>query len=73
MSTFIEYTAQQNDRFDIIAYKSYGDVNKMNLIIAANPQIGIIEGTIPVGTVVRVPVLEVAPNIVTADLPPWKR
>lgn len=72
MSQFVEYIAQQDDRFDTVAWKAYADVTKMGLIVAANPQIGVVEGTIPQGTVVRIPVLEVIPSP-TTSLPPWKR
>lgn len=34
---FIEYVTQDNDRWDLIAYKMYGDVNKMNILLENNP------------------------------------
>jgi len=72
MSQYVEIIALKNDRFDTIAWRAYADVSKMNLIIAENPQIGIVEGTIPEGTIVRIPVLDVAPTP-TTTLPPWKQ
>jgi len=69
--SFTEYIAQENDRFDTVAWKAYGDVSKTGSIVAANPQIGIVEGTIPAGTIVKVPVIDVPPTP-TASLPHWK-
>lgn len=72
MSQFVEHIARKNDRWDTIAWKAYADVNRMSLIIAANPQVGIVEGDIPEGTVIRVPVIESFPTQ-EISLPPWKR
>lgn len=72
MSQFVEYIAKKGDRFDTVAFKAYAETDKLGLIIAANRHIGIVEGDIPEGTVVRVPVLEQLPTP-EISLPPWKR
>ena len=41
MTEFYSYITQDNDRWDLIAYKFYKDANKYEEIIKANPNIEI--------------------------------
>ena len=41
MANSTEYIASDGERWDTIAYKAYGDVNKVNDLIEANPTIPI--------------------------------
>lgn len=68
----VTYTCVEGDRWDLIAYKAYGDASRYNEIIQANPVI--ISGTLPAGLVINIPILEgPTANIPSDLLPPWKR
>lgn len=68
---FIQYTTIENDRWDLIAYRMYGDANAYEAIIAANPDIPI-RPLLDAGLTVLVPLRE--PAAVDATLlPPWKQ
>lgn len=69
----INYTAKQGERWDLIAFKMYGNVSSMPEIIEANPQVPL-DPVLPDGTKLIIPILEVSENtILSSDLPPWKR
>ena len=38
MTEYLPYLTREGDRWDLIAYRVYGDVAKQDLIIAANPE-----------------------------------
>ena len=63
------HTTKEGDRWDLIAYKYYADVTKMDAIIAANPFVPITP-TLEAGIELQVPILEEA-NTITEGLPPW--
>jgi len=65
------YIAVQGDRWDLIAFRAYGDALKINELIDANPNVPITD-EIPAGTILNVPVLS-EPVLDTNLLPPWKR
>jgi phage tail protein X len=65
------YTVTEGERWDTIAYKAYGDVNRLPEIIAANPGVPITE-RLEAGTVLNIPVIS-DPDTDTELLPPWKR
>lgn len=70
MTEYLPMLTLEGDRWDLIAYRAYGDVAKQDLIIAANPELAITP-MLPAGVTVRVPVLaETTSQIQT--LPPWK-
>ena len=65
------YTSKQGDTWASIAWKAYGDVSKMDIVIAENPYIPA-NPVIPGGLIIRVPILE-ATALNQYLLPPWKR
>jgi len=50
------YTASANDRWDLVAWKVYGDVSQIPLLIANNPTLTI-SCVIPAGTQIFAPVI----------------
>ena len=71
MSEFVFYTAQNSDRWDLIAYKFYKNSYKIQPIIEANPHVSV-STTIKAGTVLRIPVL-LSETSDKSLLPVWKR
>lgn len=71
MTTYLLVTTVANDRWDLIAWRCYGDPQRIEPLIAANPHLPI-RSVLPAGETVCVPVLEPA-QIASASLPPWKR
>lgn len=79
-----EYLTQQNDRWDLIAYRAYGtvgnillddgsQVNAMSYIINANPGITSSD-VLDAGILLQIPII--TNTILPADptnVPPWKR
>lgn len=65
---YVEIVTLEGDRWDLIAYRAYGDPYAFERIIAANPHLPI-RPVLPGGLVVRVPVVEAQ---TTSGLPPWK-
>lgn len=78
-----EYLTQQNDRWDLIAYKAYGTIgnilldngtqaNAMSYIINSNPDIGATDILEP-GILLQIPIIAsvVLPTDPTRT-PPWK-
>jgi phage tail protein X len=64
------YVTRDKDRWDLIAYKFYGDALRMEPIIVANPTVPIVR-VLPSGLKLFVPILpEKKPEIV---LPPWRQ
>lgn len=70
MTQYLSHTTLEGQRWDWIAFKYYGDVSKMGLLIEENPHIPITP-TLPSGLKLRIPVIE--QSIDTSELPPWKR
>lgn len=70
---FVEYIVKDGDRWDTIAYKAYGDANKINGIIEANKST-VISPILVAGTRLIIPIEEQAEIELAADLmPPWKQ
>jgi phage tail protein X len=70
MTDYLPYLTREGDRWDLIAYRLYGDVGRQDLIIAANPELAITP-MLPAGVTLRVPILpDDTPPPET--LPPWK-
>ena len=68
-----EYITKPGDRWDLISFKAYGDIEKMGDIIRANPDISRTD-VLPEGLVLQIPIIPVA--TVDTDLsllPPWKQ
>lgn len=78
-----EYVTKPGDRWDLIAYKSYGTVddvvlddgstqNAMGVIARANPDI-VIDDVLAEGLVLQIPIIPTsAVNTDLSLLPPWK-
>lgn len=66
---YVEYVTQDGDRWDLIAYRMYGDALAFEPIVVANPHVPI-RPTLPGGLRLLVPVRDDAE---LADVPPWKR
>lgn len=71
MTEFYSYITKDRDRWDLIAYKFYGNATKYEPIIQANPDIPITP-TIQSGIKLKIPVLD-ENNSITFELPPWRR
>lgn len=71
MATFIEYTTLEGDRWDLIAFRMYGDAYAYEPIVAANPHVPV-RPSIAAGVKLLIPVR--AQSVVAdASVPPWKR
>lgn len=69
---YIEYLTVESDRWDLVAWRMYGDALGYGRIVEANPQAPLTP-LLPAGLTLMVPVL-VDPLPVPYDrLPPWKR
>jgi hypothetical protein len=78
-----EYITRPGDRWDLIAYRSYGTlnlildndgnfVNPMAIIVQENPSIAVTD-TIPEGLLLQIPIIKSAtPETDLSSLPPWK-
>lgn len=77
MSGYIEHLTSGTDRWDLLAYRYYGDANRTAPLIAANrelfaPGLLPVPLILPAGILLRIPILE--PEPAAQDLlPPWKR
>lgn len=69
---YVNYTTEAGDRWDTVAFKAYGDVQQVPLLIASNREAGI-PADFPAGVVLRVPVLAGTDLLDPELLPPWKR
>ncbi|KMN76142.1 phage tail protein X [Chromobacterium alkanivorans] len=69
---FLNHVTQENERWDQIAWRYYGDVGQMAQLIANNAHIPIGE-TLPAGLILAIPVLEAADSEALEQLPPWRR
>jgi phage tail protein X len=67
---FILHTTRAGERWDLLAWRYYGDATEYSPIIMANPTVPI-EPVFDAGIAIAVPILQKS-AVVTADLPPWK-
>jgi phage tail protein X len=67
---FILHITRAGERWDLLAWRYYGDPTDYFPIIMANPNVPI-EPVFDAGISIAVPILEKR-AVVTADLPPWK-
>ena len=72
MSGYIEHFTRDGERWDMLAWRYYGNAMSGETIIAANPDVPIWP-VLPSGVRILIPVLEQpAPaEIDTEELPPW--
>lgn len=77
MAEFLPYTTVPGDRWDLIAWKHYGEANRTAELIAANrdlflPALGAVPLIFDRPVTIRVPLLPQW-TIGADSLPPWKR
>ena len=65
----IAHTIKKNERWDLLAYRYYGNVNEMGRLMDANPHLSLSE-VLPEGEILLVPVLRVK-GTNQDGLPPW--
>lgn len=69
----IQYVCKEGERWDNVAYKAYGTIEKTADVIAANPNVLITE-RLTGGTVLNIDIIEDNnPSINIDNLPPWKQ
>ncbi|MDE2577958.1 MAG: tail protein X [Hyphomicrobiales bacterium] len=75
MTTFVSYTTKPGDRWDLIAYRMYGDATRYGPIVDANrafyvrdPLVSIL-AVLPPGLTLKIPVLDPP---AAANGPPWR-
>jgi phage tail protein X len=68
---FITHITADGERWDVLAWKYYGNAALYSPIIMANPQIPI-ESVFEAGVRIAIPIMQVNPAQKN-DLPPWKR
>lgn len=74
---YFEYTTLAGDRWDLLAYRYYGDQNKQTVLLAANRHLYrdalvVPPLVLPQGVKLKIPVIEEEATNVDL-LPPWKR
>lgn len=65
------YITKQGDRWDLIAYKAYGDATMIDIIIAANSGVSV-DPVLKEGITLNIPIVD-EPDVDKSLLPPWKR
>jgi phage tail protein X len=68
---FISYVTTAGDRWDLLAWRFYGDPTDYSPMIMANPPVPI-EPVFEAGIQIAIPILTQAPGG-SVNLPPWKR
>lgn len=71
----IEHITSQNERWDTLAWRYYGDPHAYGRIMDANPAFDL-SPVLPSGRMILIPLLteaETLQTLSTEDLPPWKR
>lgn len=68
----MQYKTSQGDRWDLIAYKFYGNPTMINELILANPHLPLAE-QFEANLTVFIPVLPATRTIAQKDMPPWMR
>ena len=71
MAVFVEYVTREGDRWDLVAYRMYGDAYAYEPIIVANPDVPI-RPTIASGLRLLIPLRDLA-LVDASSVPPWKR
>jgi len=69
-SPYLTAITREGDRWDLLAWRYYGDPTLYGPIIESNPNL-LITGAFDAGVVVRIPILQKASDI-SNDLPPWE-
>ena len=74
MAAYLPHATIEGERWDLLAWRYYGDALDYRRIIEANPQAPIIP-VLPAGLILYIPVLAAADVAapVSSALPPWLR
>ena len=67
---FILHVTKAGERWDLLAWRYYGDPTDYNPIIVANPGVAI-EPVFDAGIPIAVPIVQKSTSL-SVDLPPWK-
>ena len=68
---YIEHITVDGERWDALAWRYYGNAERYEPIVAANPAVAIVP-VLSGGIVLRIPILD--KEVPTPEgLPPWKR
>jgi phage tail protein X len=67
---FIVHITTAGERWDLLAWRYYGDATDYSSIIVANPNVPI-EPVFDAGISIAVPILQKS-SVVVTNLPPWK-
>ena len=68
---FIVHVTRAGERWDLLAWRFYGDPTAYSAIIFANPSVAIVP-VFDAGIAIAIPV-QPAASTPPANLPPWKR
>ncbi len=68
---FIRHVTIAGERWDLLAWRYYGNPTLYNPIIMANPDIPI-EPVFEAGLIIAIPILQKSATVAN-NLPPWKR
>lgn len=68
-SRFISHITTGGERWDLLAWRFYGDPTEYSPIIMANPSVPI-EAVFEAGVTIYIPILSSA--LAPTNLPPWK-
>ena len=67
----IRHITTEGERWDLLAWRYYGDATAYERIITANPAVPFVE-TLPGGIELAIPVIEISDAISLEELPPWE-
>lgn len=68
---YILHITKAGERWDLLAWRYYGDPTDYSQLIIANPGVAI-EPVFEAGVTIAVPIVQKS-TLVSLDLPPWKR
>ncbi len=69
---YLEHVTIDGDRWDLVAWRYYGDALRIEELIRVNAHVAITP-TIKGGTRLVIPFLDLSKRISSDKLPPWKR
>lgn len=71
MSSF-NYITKDNDRWDLLGFKFYGDIKGQTTLMDANISVPL-DPVLPQGITLIIPIIDdTESSIITENLPPWK-
>ena len=68
---YLKHITKEGERWDMLAYRYYGDALAYERIVAANPHVAVTP-VLAGGLMLAIPVVEETETL-TEDLPPWLR